>query len=180
MIAIPHNPNLSNGMMFPARSVDGRRIDRAYAELRARWEPILEVTQVKGDSEAHPLLSPQDEFAGFETWDKDNIGRTADKEEWMLPNEYARSALKRGLGYEAELGANPFKFGMIGSTDSHTSLATAAEAISSANTRSRSRARIAWKPPWQVAACGKTGGSPPRATRRCGRAKTHARNCSPP
>ena len=127
VIAVPHNPNLSNGMMFPARSVDGRPIDRAYAKLRARWEPIVEVTQVKGDSEAHPLLSPQDEFAGFETWDRDNIGRTAAKEDWMLSNEYARSALKRGLGFEADLGANPFKFGMIGSTDTHTSLATAAE-----------------------------------------------------
>ena len=127
VIAIPHNPNLSNGMMFPARSVDGRPIDEAYAELRARWEPVVEVTQVKGDSEAHPLLSPLDEFADFETWDRYNIGRSATKEEWMLPHEYARSALKRGLEHEAQLGVNPFKFGMIGSTDSHTSLATAAE-----------------------------------------------------
>ena len=127
VMAIPHNGNLSNGTMFPARSVDGRPIDRAYAELRARWEPIAEVSQVKGDSEAHPTLSPNDEFADFENWDWDNIGRNAAKEDWMLPHEYARGALKLGLGYEAQLGVNPFKFGMIGSTDNHTSLATAAE-----------------------------------------------------
>ena len=127
VIAIPHNGNLSNGMMFSADSVDGRPIDRAYAQLRSRWEPIVEVTQVKGDSEAHPSLSPFDEFADFETWDWDNILRSAPKEAWMLPHEYAREALKRGLAYETELGINPFRFGMIGSTDSHTSLATAAE-----------------------------------------------------
>ncbi len=127
VIAIPHNGNLSNGMMFPSKSVDGRPLDRAYAQLRSRWEPIAEVTQVKGDSEAHPTLSPDDEFADFETWGWDNIGRSAPKEDWMLPHEYARGALKLGLGFEAELGVNPFKFGMIGSTDNHTSLATAAE-----------------------------------------------------
>ncbi|MDE0366248.1 MAG: DUF3604 domain-containing protein [Gammaproteobacteria bacterium] len=127
VIAIPHNGNLSNGMMFPAKSVDGRPLDRAYAQLRSRWEPIAEVTQVKGDSEAHPTLSPDDEFADFETWDWDNIGRNQAKEDWMLPHEYARGALKLGLGFEADLGVNPFKFGMIGSTDNHTSLATAAE-----------------------------------------------------
>ena len=127
VIAIPHNGNLSNGMMFPSKSVDGRPLDRAYAQLRSRWEPIAEVTQVKGDSEAHPTLSPDDEFADFENWDWDNIGRNQAKEDWMLPHEYARGALKLGLGFEAELGVNPFKFGMIGSTDNHTSLATAAE-----------------------------------------------------
>ena len=127
VIAIPHNGNLSNGMMFPSKTVDGRPIDRAYAELRSRWEPIAEVSQVKGDSEAHPTLSPDDEFADFENWDWDNIGRNAPKEDWMLPHEYARGALKLGLGYEEKLGVNPFKFGMIGSTDNHTSLATASE-----------------------------------------------------
>ena len=127
VLAIPHNGNLSNGMMFPSKSVDGRPIDRAYAELRSRWEPIAEVSQVKGDSEAHPTLSPDDEFADFENWDMDNIGRSAPKEDWMLPHEYARGALKLGLGYQAELGVNPFKFGMIASTDNHTSLPTASE-----------------------------------------------------
>lgn len=127
VIAIPHNGNLSNGMMFPAEMLDGQPIDRAYAEMSPRWEPIVEVTQVKGDSEAHPTLSPDDEFADFENWDWDNVGRSAVKEDWMLPHEYARGALKLGLEYHATLGVNPFKFGMIGSTDNHTSLATAAE-----------------------------------------------------
>jgi hypothetical protein len=85
------------------------------------------VTQVKGDGEAHPLLSPNDEFADFENWDWDNIGRTAAKEEWMLKHEYARGALKLGLEYEKSLGTNPYKFGMIGSTDGHNSLSTTQE-----------------------------------------------------
>lgn len=126
-LSIPHNGNLSNGMMFSNKTIAGEPLTKAYAETRARWEPIYEVTQVKGDGEAHPILSPNDEFADFENWDWDNIGRTEPKEDWMLPQEYARGALKLGLKYEAELGANPFKFGLIGSTDSHTSLATAAE-----------------------------------------------------
>ena len=98
-----------------------------YATLRSRWEPLLEVTQMKGDSESHPLLSPTDEFADFETWDRRNIDGSADKESWMLQYEYARSALKLGLEYQQDLGVNPFRFGLIGSTDSHTSLATADE-----------------------------------------------------
>ncbi len=127
VLAIPHNGNLSNGMMFSSESVDGEPIDLAYAELRSRWEPLYEVTQVKGDSEAHPFLSPNDEFADFENWDWDNIGRTRKKENWMLKHEYARGALKLGMAYEAELGVNPFKFGLIGSTDGHNSLSTTQE-----------------------------------------------------
>jgi len=126
-LAIPHNPNVSNGLMFAPRKVDGGKLDSSYAVLRVRWEPIMEVTQVKGDSESHPVLSPTDEFADFETWDMKNIDGSADKEEWMLKYEYARSALKMGLEYQQTLQANPFKFGMIGSTDSHTSLSTADE-----------------------------------------------------
>ena len=90
-----------------------------------QWEPLYEVTQMKGDGEAHPALSPTDEFADFETWDKASFGpepKTPD----MLPREYARKP-KRGLAYEAKLGTNPFKFGMVGSTDAHTSLSTAQE-----------------------------------------------------
>tara|TARA_A100001037_G_scaffold306511_1_gene352237 strand:- start:13140 stop:14981 length:1842 start_codon:yes stop_codon:yes gene_type:complete len=127
VMAIAHNGNLSNGMMFPDKSVDGKPIDRAYAELRSRWEPIYEVTQVKGDGEAHPTLSPNDEFADFENWDWDNIGRSELKEDWMLPHEYARGALKLGLKFEEELGVNPFKFGMIGSTDGHNTVSTTEE-----------------------------------------------------
>lgn len=127
VLAIPHNGNLSNGMMFPAESVDGEPINAAYAEQRARWEPIYEVTQVKGDGEAHPFLSPNDEFADYETWDWDNIGRTQKKEDWMLEHEYARGALKLGLSYHQKLGVNPYEFGMIGSTDGHNGLSTADE-----------------------------------------------------
>jgi hypothetical protein len=127
VMAIPHNGNISNGMMFSDKRINGDPLDEAYANMRSRWEPLYEVTQVKGDGEAHPFLSPDDEFADYETWDADNIGRTAQKENWMLKHEYARGALKLGLKYEEELGTNPFKFGMIGATDSHTSLATAAE-----------------------------------------------------
>jgi len=95
--------------------------------LRARWEPVYEVTQVKGDGEAHPTLSPADEFADYENWDADNIARTEQKEDWMLKHEYARGALKLGLAYEEALGVNPFKFGMIGSTDGHNTFSTTAE-----------------------------------------------------
>lgn len=127
VFAIAHNGNLSNGMMFPNKTVDGQPLTTAYAEMRARWEPIYEVSQVKGDGEAHPTLSPNDEFADFENWDWDNIGRTQNKEDWMLKHEYARGALKLGLQYEQDLGANPFKFGLIASTDGHNSISTAQE-----------------------------------------------------
>ncbi|MDH5175085.1 MAG: DUF3604 domain-containing protein [Gammaproteobacteria bacterium] len=127
LLAIPHNGNLSNGLMFDdVTYTDRRPIDRAYAERRMRWEPIYEVTQMKGDGEAHPRLSPRDKFADFYTWDKGSFGPQPKTPE-MLPREYAREAFKRGLAYQAKLGANPFKFGLIGSTDSHTGLSTAEE-----------------------------------------------------
>jgi hypothetical protein len=125
VLAIPHNGNLSNGRMFALVDFEGRGLTRAYAETRARLEPVYEMTQIKGDGEAHPFLSPNDEFAGFELWDKGNLDLTELKKPEMLQYEYARSGLKLGLKLEQELGVNPFKFGMIGSTDSHTSLATA-------------------------------------------------------
>ena len=127
VMAIPHNGNLSNGWMFPAKSVDGKPIDKAYAQMSSRWEPIYEMTQVKGDAEAHPTLSPDDEFADFENWEWDNIGRTEEKQDWMLQHEYARGALKLGLSYERKLGVNPFKFGLIGSTDGHNTFTTPEE-----------------------------------------------------
>jgi len=126
VMAIPHNGNLSNGLMFDDVTLTKKPMDRVYAERRMRLEPVVEVTQIKGDGEAHPLLSPNDEFADFVTWDNGSFGPEP-KQPDMLPREYAREALKRGLAYEAKLGANPFKFGMIGSTDSHTGLATAEE-----------------------------------------------------
>ena len=126
VLAIAHNGNLSNGLMFPlVNHVTGQPITREYAETRAKWEPLYEATQIKGDGEAHPLLSPNDEFADFGTWDKGNLNLSEMKTEDMLPHEYARSALGLGLQIEQDLGINPYKFGMIGSTDSHTSLATA-------------------------------------------------------
>ena len=125
ILAIPHNPNLSHGVMF-AETVKGKAMTRDYAERRARWEPLLEVTQMKGDSEAHSLLSPEDEFADFETWDTTNLGGFP-KEDGMLKYEYARSALRLGIQLEKKLGVNPFKFGMIGSSDTHTSMSTTRE-----------------------------------------------------
>ena len=127
VLAIPHNGNVSNGMMFMPETIGGEPFTEAYAERRARLEPVYEITQIKGDGEAHPFLSPNDEFADYETWDSGNLDLSQQKEEGMLKYEYAREALKNGLALEADLGANPFKFGVIGSTDSHTALATAAE-----------------------------------------------------
>jgi hypothetical protein len=127
LLAIPHNGNLSNGLMFDDVTLTTKKpLNRDYAERRLRWEPLMEVTQIKGDGETHPLLSPNDEFANFERWDKATLGPEPKTKE-MLPREMAREALKRGLAYDSKLGANPFKFGMIGSSDSHTSLATTEE-----------------------------------------------------
>jgi hypothetical protein len=126
VLAIAHNGNLSNGVMFPlVNPVGGGPLTREYAERRARWERLYEATQIKGDGEAHPFLSPNDEFADFGTWDKGNLNLSERKTDDMLVHEYARSGLKLGLQVESELGINPFKYGMIGSTDSHTALATA-------------------------------------------------------
>ena len=127
ILAIPHNGNWSNGTMFTEKTFTGKPIDRAYAEARGRWEPIYEVTQIKGDGEAHPFLSPEDEFADFENWDKGNATGSVAKEDWMLKYEYARSALKLGLKLETGVGVNPYKFGLIGSTDTHTSIAATRE-----------------------------------------------------
>ena len=126
ILSIAHNGNLSNGLMFDDLTFTTRKpLTRDYAERRMRWEPLYEVTQIKGDGEAHPALSPTDEFADFETWDRGSFG--AAKEDGMIRREYAREAYKRGLQYEEKLGANPFKFGLIGSSDSHTGLASTTE-----------------------------------------------------
>src|SRR6476620_9438139 len=128
VLAIAHNGNLSNGRMFPLiESFTGKRIDREYAEQRAQWERLYEATQIKGDGEAHPFLSPNDEFANFERWDKGNLDLSELKKPEMLEFEYARAALRNGLKLEKELGVNPYKFGMVGSTDSHTGLAAVEE-----------------------------------------------------
>ncbi|MEP5090208.1 MAG: DUF3604 domain-containing protein [Paracoccaceae bacterium] len=127
VLSIPHNGNWGTGLMFGLDTISGEPLSKEYAETRMKWEPVYEATQIKGDSEAHPALSPNDEFADFGTWDKGDIGGRNVITEEMLPGQYARAALKRGLEQEAAIGANPFKFGMIGSTDAHTSLATTRE-----------------------------------------------------
>jgi hypothetical protein len=126
-LAIAHNGNVSNGQMFSVERLNGEPIHREYAEMRNRFEPLYEVTQIKGDGEAHPMLSPNDEFADYGTWDKSDIAGFKPKEDWMLPYEYARSALQIGMQLEEKVGVNPYKFGMIGSTDAHNSLATSRE-----------------------------------------------------
>jgi len=127
-LALAHNGNLSNGIMFPVDAqYTGRKLDKTYVESRARWEPMYEITQIKGDGEAHPFLSPDDAFADYETWDAGNLDLSESKTEKMLQYEYAREALKNGLMLEKRLGTNPYKFGLIGSTDSHTALAAVEE-----------------------------------------------------
>jgi len=150
-IAIPHNSNISQGLMFPLQDSEGKLISKEYADTRMKWEPIVEVTQIKGDSETHPNLSPTDEFADYETYDhlisvegaeaknmftdgflgelspEDRELVLKNKQQIAKVGDYARSALKRGLVVEDRIGANPYKFGMIGSTDAHTGMASAEE-----------------------------------------------------
>ncbi|AXI53802.1 hypothetical protein SuNHUV7_41380 (plasmid) [Pseudoseohaeicola sp. NH-UV-7] len=118
-----HNGNLSNGIMFPMDAqFTGKPIDKFYVEQRAKWERMYEATQIKGDGETHPYLSPDDEFADYGTWDVGNLDLSEAKTEDMLQYEYAREALKNGMVLEEKFGTNPYKFGMAGATDSHTSL----------------------------------------------------------
>jgi hypothetical protein len=126
VLAIPHNGNLSNGLMFDLKTFKGEPLTKEWAQARAKWEVLYEVTQGKGTSEQHPKLSPNDEFANFEIWDKGNLN-VVPKKPGMINTEYAREALKNGLALDAKLGANAFKFGLVGGTDSHTGLTTADE-----------------------------------------------------
>ncbi len=129
VLAIPHNSNMSDGTMFELTKHDGGPMTAEYARRRAQHEPIVEATQIKGDSESHPFLSPNDEFASFGDvgWELGNLTDPSSKESGMFAGEYLREALKRGLTIEQQTGVNPYQFGMIGSTDSHTALATADE-----------------------------------------------------
>ena len=127
VLAIAHNGNLSNGLMFPIVEALGKKIDRQYAETRAHWERLYEATQTKGTSESHPYLSPNDEFADFEIWDKGNLDGSAAKKKEMLQFEYARAAYKNGLKLEQQLGVNPYKFGLISGSDAHTGLSAMEE-----------------------------------------------------
>ena len=150
-LAIPHNSNISKGLMFSLTDSEGKVLTAEYAKLRMRWEPIVEVTQIKGDSETHPKLSPNDEFADYETYEhlievegtKKNamfgdafLGELSYMDQQLVQaaeerisevGDYARTALMRGLALEERIGANPYKFGMIGSTDSHTAMSSAEE-----------------------------------------------------
>jgi hypothetical protein len=127
VLSIPHNGNLSNGIMFGAETYTGKPFTKSYAQTRIKFEPIYEVTQMKGDAETHPLLSPEDEFADFETLDMGNLSGKVPKTNEMLPAEYGRSALKDGLKFENTLGINPYKFGWVGSTDAHTAIPSTRE-----------------------------------------------------
>ena len=129
VLAIPHNSNLSNGLMFEMTQPGGGAMTAAYARRRAAREPLVEITQIKGDSEAHPFLSPNDEFAGYGVagWELGDLAMAEGKTPSMFAGEYVREALKRGLAIEAKTGVNPYKFGLIGSTDAHTALSTADE-----------------------------------------------------
>ncbi|MBI1198035.1 MAG: DUF3604 domain-containing protein [Phenylobacterium sp.] len=115
-LAIPHNSNGSDGLMFDTTRMNGEPIDRAYAELRARNEPLVELTQIKGTSETHPSLSPNDEWANFEIMET-YIGHA--KAVTKFQGSYVRRALEDGLLYREKVGANPFKLGFIGSSDTH-------------------------------------------------------------
>ncbi|MGD2000367.1 MAG: DUF3604 domain-containing protein [Desulfobacterales bacterium] len=129
VLALAHNGNMSNGIMFPVERnpATGKALTKGYAAERARWEPLYEVTQIKGDGETHPLLSSDDEFADYETLALGNLNLTVPKEDSMLKYEYAREALKNGLMLGTKLGTNPYKFGMVGSSDTHTALAAVEE-----------------------------------------------------
>lgn len=136
-IAIPHNSNLTFGRMFAIDDSAGKPFTAEYARTRVKWEPIVEATQIKGDSETHPLISPDDEFADFERWNgwagKEDGGviwtgnRVRKRPHELIRYEYVRSALQLGLGQAQTLGVNPFKFGVIGSTDAHTALSATTE-----------------------------------------------------
>lgn len=123
ILAIPHNQNLSNGRMFEPRTFTGGPLTRSYAEKRSRWEPIHEIVQMKGASESHPLMAPTDEFIdyGIAGWDLGNLTLGSPLTKEMMPTTYFREGLKRGLEHQGTLGANPFKFGVIGSSDTHNS-----------------------------------------------------------
>ena len=123
-LVIPHAPGQSRGLMFAARDAAGEPVSPEIAKARMRWEPVVEVTQTLGDAETHPRLSPEDEFADFE---RPAAPPAADEAGRPAAGDYVRSALGRGLEIEARTGENPYKFGLIGSTDSHTAMTSVEE-----------------------------------------------------
>ena len=169
VLAIPHNGNWSSGQMFQETKFQSTKpFDKLYIENRSRWEPLYEVTQIKGDGEAHPFLSPDDEFADYETWDVGNLSFNRRVTTDMLQYEYARSALKLGLNFQEKFGANPFQFGLIGAGDSHTGLPGQEEDNFMGKSASSEPSPERWKEPfrkvefgtqegWSEAASGLTG-----------------------
>ena len=159
-LAIPHNPNLSGGLMFDMVDSDGRPITAEYARTRIRWEPVIEMTQVKGTSEVRPELSPNDEFAEFEIRRKLLAGAATPPS----PADYVRSALLRGLEIGQKTSVNPYKFGMIGASDSHTGLSSVEENDFLGKLASDSLPQNRYKPPtpvifpaWEMSAGGIAG-----------------------
>jgi hypothetical protein len=179
VLAIAHNGNLSNGLMFPVVEAFGKKLDRDYVETRAKWERLYETTQTKGTGESHPFLSPNDEFADFEIWDKGNLDGSAAKDKAMLEFEYARSAFKNGLKLEQQLGTNPYKFGLVGSTDAHTGLAAVEEDNFFGKTTpqepSAERMRATFFKNPKTASRSWTGRSARPDTPPCGRRRTRAK-----
>ena len=161
VLAIPHNGNWSSGLMFPEtiytyspNKSTGKPLDESYVTARNRWEPLYEVTQIKGDGEAHPVLSPDDEFADYETWDLGNLSFSVKVTDEMLPNSYARSGLKLGLKFQEKFGVNPFQFGMVGAGDSHTGLPGQEENNFMGKHSSSEPDAERWKTPFRVSDIG--------------------------
>jgi Protein of unknown function (DUF3604) len=127
-VSIPHNANLSKGYMFSKTTLRGEAISPDYARRRLKWEPLVEATQIKGDSETHPDLTPDDSFAEFERFNFYLQAFPQAQGYKVQVGDTVRSALKNGLELNNDIGVNPFKVGMIGSTDAHTSIASAEEA----------------------------------------------------
>jgi hypothetical protein len=158
-IAIPHNSNLSGGLMFDLVDSDGRPIDAAYARERAVWEELVEITQTKGTSEVRPELAPTDEFAEFEIRRKLLAGQPTPAD----PGDYVRNALLRGISFQNSIGVNPYKYGFVGDTDNHTGTSTVDERnflgklASDITLESRAAERKPIFPAWEMSASGITG-----------------------
>jgi hypothetical protein len=159
-IAIPHNSNISAGLMFDTVDSDGRPISSGYAQNRMRWESLVEITQMKGTSEIRPALAPTDEFADYEIRRKLLIGTPTE----ASAGDYVRTALMRGLEIEAQVGENPYRFGFVGATDGHIGMSSVDEANFTGKIASDARLsdhlprpRPVIFPAWEMSASGLTG-----------------------
>ena len=144
-LAIPHNSNGSNGLMFRLATYAGEPLDAAYAETRTRNEPLVEITQTKGTSDTHPALSPNDEWADFEIWSYRIGGGTTPSQP---SGSYVREAYLNGLRLKEERGINPFRFGLVGATDNHAGSGAPTESdYFTAGGRPQRGASIPYDPP---------------------------------